>query len=112
MQRVFLILCLLFLLVPRPSAADVLLSDDFSDGVADGWTVVDDGTHNAPSNWSVVSGVYRETSNLWGSASNTYTLRDDKFYGTYSYRGSLSWTDYVLTARVKSDDNDQIGLMF
>jgi lysophospholipase L1-like esterase len=107
-----IVLLLILFLSINPSAASVYLSDDFSDGNAAGWTVVDDGWNSGPSNWGVVSGVYRQTSNLWGTASGGHQLRDDQFFGTYAYRGSLSWGDYILQARVRSTDNDQIGLMF
>jgi hypothetical protein len=41
----------------------VLFSDDFSGGFA-GWTVVDEGNYSTPSNWSVVGGELRQTSNI------------------------------------------------
>jgi len=110
--KFFTTICFLVFYPTQYLSAEVLLRDNFDDGVADGWTVVDNGTNNAPSNWSVVSGVYKETSNIWGTASGVDWLKDDKFYGTYSYRGNSSWNDYVLRARLKSDDDGQVGLMF
>ncbi|MBT8439452.1 MAG: DUF1080 domain-containing protein, partial [Gammaproteobacteria bacterium] len=95
-----------------PSIPPGPYSDNFSDGNADGWTEVNNGTHSSPSNWIVTSGVYRQTSNIWGTASGEALLRDDEFYGTYSYQGSLGWSDYILRVSVRSDDDDQIGVMF
>jgi hypothetical protein len=43
--------------------SNILLWDDFNDGDAVGWTVIDDqGTVKGPSNWSVVDRVLRQTS--------------------------------------------------
>jgi hypothetical protein len=43
--------------------SNILLWDDFNDGDAVGWTVIDDqGTAKGPSNWSVVDRVLRQTS--------------------------------------------------
>ncbi len=67
---------------PPPPPGAILLSDDFEDGVADGWTAVTGA-------WSVETDgtkVYRQSSTTGDSA---------------SLSGAASWTDYSVEARVK-----------
>jgi hypothetical protein len=59
-----------------------LLTDDFSDGVADGWTISPLG-HAA--GWSVVNGVY------------SYNGEGH----TQAYRGDAGWSDYTLEVAVR-----------
>jgi pectate lyase len=69
-------------LPPAASAQSVLLTDNFEDGVADGWTI-----HQG--SWSVVADgtrVYRQS-----GTSSRYR----------SSAGSAAWTDYSVQARVK-----------
>src|SRR5438093_1562020 len=63
-------------------AASVLLKDDFNDGAADGWTISPLGQ---AAGWRVVDRVY------------TY----DGGGHTQSYRGTASWTDYTLEAKIR-----------
>src|SRR2546425_7493314 len=63
-------------------AGSVLLKDDFNDGAADGWTISPLG---GAAGWSVVDRVY------------TY----DGGGHTQSYRGTASWTDYTLEAKIR-----------
>jgi pectate lyase len=89
------------------NAGETLFSDDFSGGFA-GWTVVDEGNYSAPSNWSVVSGELRQTSNINGEGGSSYAKP-----GTYAVRGEAGWTNYTVAARLKTtNDNDAIGVMF
>jgi hypothetical protein len=56
----------------------VLLWDDFNDGHATGWTIIDDeGTQSGPSAWSVANGSLVQTSNIGDGSSlklGTFTL--------------------------------------
>ena len=94
--------------VVEPACAEpaVLFTDDFADGVFDGWSVVDVGTNEAPSAWSVSGGWALQSRNIWGHASGgtggTYLVHDAGF----------DWSDYRVRARLRSSDNDGIGLMF
>ena len=56
-------------LVQDLATGAVLLSDDFNDGAFTGWTIVDEGTDQRPSAWSVKSGSFVQSSNI-GSISN------------------------------------------
>ena len=50
--------------------SSVLLWDDFNDGDAAGWTVIDDeGTQAGSSAWSIVNGSLVQTSNVGNSSS-------------------------------------------
>ncbi len=54
-----------------------LLSDDFNDGTFTGWTIVDEGTDQRPSAWSVKNGRLLQSSNIGSNTTNnlgTYAL--------------------------------------
>jgi len=78
--------------------------DGFDDGDMDGWAVVDDGWFSAPSNWQVVSGELRQSSNIYANSGQRWP-------GTYAWTGDQGWSDYTFNARVRSTDNDGIGVM-
>ena len=88
-----------------------LLTDDFEDNDMRGWQIIDEGTIEAPSNWNVVNGVVQQSSNIYGPSADATTNRK----GTFAYwddPSALLWTDYMLTATLRSSDNDGIGLLF
>ena len=90
---------------------DVFLDDDFDDGDYVGWTIVDEGTLLAPSNWSASSGAMVQNSDIYSLPTSVAELSKR---GTYAYyAGGLGWTDYQadLTIRTAVDDDD-IGVMF
>ena len=73
-----------------------LASDDFSYSTLEGWETVN-GT------WQVEDGVLAQTSNYYkGSLKG----------GTYAVTGSPNWTNYSVSSRIMSKDNDKIGLVF
>ncbi|MFP4589706.1 MAG: family 16 glycoside hydrolase, partial [Candidatus Acetothermia bacterium] len=73
-----------------------LTSDDFSYSTLEDWETVN-GT------WNVEDGVLAQTSNYYkGSLKG----------GTYAVTGSPNWTDYSVSSRIMSEDNDKIGLVF
>ena len=73
-----------------------LFSDNFNDGSPDGWET----EHGS---WEVEDGVLAQTSNYWSGG-----LKG----GTYAFTGTYNWTDYSVSARVMSKDDDTIGLIF
>jgi hypothetical protein len=86
----------------------LLLSDDFSDGNYDGWSLVDQGTQGGPMAWSASSGVMIQSSNV-----HTPTFDGVARLGTYAYwQAGTGWTDYSASVTIKSNDNDIIGIMF
>lgn len=69
------------------------------------WTIHDDGTTSAPSEWRLGGGNLIQTSNIGGG-----TVPEGP--GTYAIAGDIRWTDYRFNARLRSDDNSAIGLIF
>ena len=91
-------------------ADGVLLDERFHDQRLINWTVVDDpDTIEGPSDWRVESdGWVHQRSNIWG-------LRGDfigRWYGTYLVAGDVGWTDYTLSVKSKSGDDDGFGVVF
>ncbi len=94
--------------VSEAGNGSVLFSDDFS-GTLDAWTVTDEGKTSAPSNWFIDSGVLRQGSNIYGGSTSAAPLPKP---GTYLSAGSAGWTDYTFSLRLKSTDDDGLGVMF
>lgn len=69
------------------------------------YTVVDLGVVTPPSSWSVTSERMQQTSNI-------YTHGAPAMNGTFAYRTSGEWDDYVFEAKIMSSDDDFIGLIF
>jgi hypothetical protein len=91
------------------ASAPGLLSDDFTDGNYDGWTLVDQGTMGGSMAWSAASGVMVQSSNVHSSISVDPLAK----LGTYAYwQAGTGWTDYTASVTIKSTDNDAIGIMF
>jgi hypothetical protein len=91
------------------ASAPWLLSDDFTDGNYDGWSLVDQGTLAGPMAWSATSGVMVQSSNVHSSISVDPLAK----LGTYAYwQAGTAWTDYTASVTIKSTDNDAIGIMF
>ncbi|UCG46059.1 MAG: DUF1080 domain-containing protein [Phycisphaerales bacterium] len=87
----------------------LLLHEDFNAADLSPWTVVDDGTVDAPSEWSAATGRMVQSSNIFGRKS----LLRPGIPGTYAFfnDGNL-WTNYRVTLTISSDDDDAIGVMF
>ena len=50
----------------------LLLWDDFNDGNFTGWTIIDEGTAYAPSQWFVSNGALIQNSNIASDGSSGY----------------------------------------
>ncbi len=117
MQRIIILLTSLMIMfmvtgtvLTDLNADPASLSDNFSDGNMDGWSVIDEGTTDAPSNWNVQDGRLHQSSNIFNSG-NAWRNRG----GTFAYwndPAALLWTDYTFDVTIKSTDNDGIGVMF
>jgi hypothetical protein len=89
----------------------VLLSDDFTNGILQGWTVVDEGTIDAPSKWLERSGRLMQLSNIYGPNANATDHRK----GTHLYWNdpqALNWSNYTFSVTLNSADDDGIGVLF
>ncbi len=73
------------------------------------WRIVDEGTVEGSSFWQISAGALLQTSNIHDGIQ---AARDLAKQGTYVISGSSAWTDYRITVRMRSDDNDAIGLIF
>ncbi len=88
---------------------DWLLDEDFGVEVPGRWQFVDDGDQGGPSAWAFSGGELQQTSNIWGG---TLDAAEAGKPGTHALTGEETWTDYRVTVRLISDDNDAIGLVF
>jgi hypothetical protein len=82
----------------------VLLSENFNDSDHVGWTIIDEGNVDGPSKWSAATGALVQRSNI-GSA-------DPHDLGTYALFTRGSWQDYRVALKMRSADNDPIGVLF
>lgn len=82
----------------------VLLSANFNDGAHAGWTFVDEGADLGPSRWSAATGALVQSGNI-GSP-------DAGRLGTYALYTRGSWKDYRAKLKLRSTDNDRLGIMF
>ncbi len=92
------------------AAVGVLMRDDFSGAQLQGWSVVDQGKQEAPSAWKTDRGEAAQSSNLFDALASTAGR-----LGTYIYRNSpsaFSWSGYAVDVKVRSLDDDGIGIMF
>jgi len=85
---------------------NILLADDFNDGDHVGWTMNDDGNDAGPSAWSVANGELAQTSNIGATGGDPSRL------GTHAVYTRGSWNDYRLALKLRSSDNDRLGVMF
>lgn len=95
---------------PAAVAFDGWLLDDPFDALAAGrWTIVDEGNVGAPSDWSAANGEMRQQSDIHGGdpAPNV----PDK-PGTMAVAGDARWADYRVSARLTSDTDGGVGLVF
>jgi hypothetical protein len=89
----------------------VLLAEEFAHGRFAGWTVVDEPTDNGPSSWSVWEGRLEQFSNLFGPLPFARSGRKGT-YVVWSDPRAQSWTDYAAFVRIRTPDDDGLGLLF
>ena len=88
-----------------------LLSDDFTNGGLQGWTVLDEGTISGPSQWLEQSGRLMQLSNIYGPNAGATDHRQ----GTCLYWNdslALGWSNYSFSVTFNNPDNDGVGVMF
>ena len=99
----------------------VLMHDGFEDGDSSGWTFIDQaGANGGPSNWAVgTPGFNNQPSQSLVETSNINGLPQgyDNFYrrGTVAIWDdpiAYTWQDYRMTARLASNDDDGLGVVF
>lgn len=85
------------------------LDESFDHATPGRWTFVEDGKNQGPAAWRISGGELRQTSNIYGGSSQPKPI--DK-PGTYAVAGQSSWSDYRFSTRLRSGDDDAIGVMF
>lgn len=101
----------------------ILAADDFEDGTADGWAIIDEGTIDAPSNWAVIDGAFVQDSDIqstqqergfgaWSLGGEGADILRDGTYAVYDAPEALNWTDYAVETTITPGDDDGIGLLF
>lgn len=92
-----------------PLESYALMVADFRNGDLSAWTVQDEGDQDTPSAWVAGNGSLRQTSNIFDLPNDRDTLPKR---GTQVIGGDLSWGDVVVTARLRSSDDDALGICF
>jgi lysophospholipase L1-like esterase len=105
-SNIYLLIGLLFLASGGHAYGAILVQDDFTDGNANGWTVVKDSTKQPA--WSVVNGVYQQSNDVGGVVQSFHRGT----YAFYSADNALSFVNYRLTAQVKTAVRGSIGVLF
>lgn len=94
------------IVITHQQSTTTFFSDNFSDGNADGWVVVND--TNGVSNWQVINGEYQQLTAVGNYRQSYHT-------GSYAYyQNGLILTNYEVTVKVipLSNGRDSLGLMF
>lgn len=91
--------------------APVWLAEDFTDDRLGGWRIVDETTDTGPSSWSVWEGRLVQFSNLSGPNRLAVANRQGT-YAVWSDPTASQWTDYAVSVRINTPDDDGIGVLF
>jgi hypothetical protein len=86
------------------------LTEDFSSGNLSQWQVVNEGTLDASSLWTLQNGALVQKSNIFSLPTDATTINKP---GTYLlYKDGAYWFDYDVSFSMRSDDDDALGVMF
>lgn len=91
--------------------APVWLAEDFAEESLSGWQIVDETADTGPSSWSVWEGRLEQFSNLSGPHRLAVANRRGT-YALWSDPAASRWTDYAVSVRINTPDDDGIGLLF
>lgn len=95
------------------TSGQLLLQEHFDTGMPAGWSIVDEGTQDAPSSWTANAGLLQQLSNLYGGLAGTSAGFQLPKPGTYLYyEAGTAWRHYTTHLSLRSDDDDALGLMF
>lgn len=91
--------------------SQISFNDNFDNRRTDGWAQVDDGkTQPGRATWQVMShGVLQNHGNIWGGSKDYQAIEKP---GTYFHAGNTGWKNYSFNMRMKTDDDDAMGVMF
>jgi hypothetical protein len=85
-----------------------LAEDDFAFETAGLWSYATAGDQDGPAAWETTGGELRQTSNVWGGDPAGV---EPALPGTLALAGDATWTDYRVSVRLASDDDDAIGVV-
>ncbi|WP_163832862.1 chitobiase/beta-hexosaminidase C-terminal domain-containing protein [Spartinivicinus ruber] len=87
-----------------------LLDESFTSFDFANWEIVTEGTIQAPSQWEIQQNKLVQFSNVY---SMPFEVADPAKLGTYiQYLPGNEWSDYQIEMKLRSIDDDQIGMMF
>ncbi len=86
-----------------------LFRESFGPNALDRYRIIDDGQELGPSQWSVLGGAIRQTTNVFGGDVSPESIEKP---GTVALFGDDSWSDLRLEVGLRSDDDDAIGVVF
>lgn len=90
----------------------LIVEDTFDDSNSlANWIVIDEGTINSPSNWSIVSQEQAELAGVYGPGSGAISNRKGSF-NYWKDPKSLFWADYQFDVSLRAADDDGIGVIF
>ncbi|MBM3878692.1 MAG: hypothetical protein FJ387_03085 [Verrucomicrobia bacterium] len=98
-------------LATRIQPSPAYLTTDFSTPRLGQWRVVDEGTQEGPSSWFVTDGALWQLSNIHGPDASAPTGRKGSFV-YWSSPAAQHLSSYAFTARIRSFDDDGIGVLF
>jgi len=87
----------------------LLFREEFGPNALDHYTIVDEGTNFAPSNWRVAGGEIVQSSSIYGGSIGLAV--PDK-PGTLALTGSASWMNVRVSTTLYSNANGDIGITF
>ncbi|MEO6000547.1 MAG: hypothetical protein ABIN89_27125 [Chitinophagaceae bacterium] len=88
-----------------PAEVSAILQDRFPYNDISGWSPIDAGNVNAPSDWKIEGGILKQVSDI-----HTADTGIGK-YGTHFIKGNVGWRDIILNVKLESDSG-AIGVLF
>lgn len=87
------------------------LTENFDLPLQIAWQPIDEGIVQRPSNWSVSNSVLMQSSNIYGPDFTAESERKGT-YMLYNNVEAYQWQNYIVSLKVRSLDNDGIGVLF
>jgi hypothetical protein len=92
-----------------PLEAYAIWCDRFASGDMSEWAILDLGNVGGPSHWEVIDGELCQRSNILSPPIDRDSLPK---LGTQAVVGKTAWSDYIYTVRLRSLDDDAVGMLF
>jgi hypothetical protein len=92
-----------------PIEANTLFMDRFGENNVADWTFVSEATVGGPPNWATMNGVLAQTTAAFKPPPDAQSIANQ---GVFAVAGDAAWRDVVFRARLQSDDENALGVMF